>query len=392
MSPRILLLGLVLLTLVACEEDDQQLCGGVVFDEELFVQNVLDEMNDPSKTVAGYQFTVNRGGNLYVDTAFGVSVASGDGSGEAAMTPATRMNVASISKFIGTIALMQVLDDRGISIDADIQNYLPPTWASDMHVEHVSDMGPCELTFRRLLRMESCLDFPLPGGTDPTPNPGRMCTTGEMFQAIDAPADVSLNATYQNGNFTLIRVLIGELVYDIDETDPSTSYNLATVDRYFEYITANIFDPAGIDPPSSRSEVDDHYATTNFTNAYGYPYVNGETGWPASNDPTRNPGSGGLVLSALDLAAILAYFQHSEVLVSSGVREVILDNDLGLWATNKYPYKGGTRGPNDDDKAFRTAIMMFPNGTEAVLLVNSDRSDLRSVLETAYDDAWVDPC
>jgi hypothetical protein len=152
------------------------------------------------------------------------------------------------------------------------------------------------------------------------------------------------------------------------------------------------------------AEINAHFTGT-FTWAYQFPFddtykdARGRLGWPATTDPTLNGGSGGLILSATDLAAILAYFIHSDTeIISPAQRELMLELELGFIETisgvyGRYPSKGGTRGPDNktDSRALRSRVVIYPNGVEAAVLTNSNHTGLAGLLEMAYDDAWVAP-
>jgi CubicO group peptidase (beta-lactamase class C family) len=380
--------------------DEKDLCDPTPkFDIDIFVQNVHDAMNDPDNPVAGYQFVVNQNGNLYHDEAGGKSVYGSDDGGPIDMTVNTRMNVASVSKFIGTIALMQVLEKHNINSWAYVYFHLPQSWADQMHEEHYKANYSTSFTFEDMLRMDTGLRF----GNATNWSPGPMPTTDDMLRALVQDADADRKNTYQNGNFTLIRVLIGELEYNLSPSAPD--YNYQTAEAYFDYIKRNIFDKLNIDAPMTIQAINNYYSTNTFTRGHQYPFDesfrdgNNEVGWAATSNPENNGGSGGLVLSAMDLAKILAYFKHDNgTIISKEARERILKYDLGLWGTGSgdhgtYSSKGGTRGPETgNQRALRSMIMMFPNGVEAVLLVNSNKTNNGSTLRQAFDAAWVNPC
>lgn len=377
----------------ACKKDN--LCDPTPkFNIDLFVENVEKAMTN----VSGYQFTVNQNGNLYYSNAEGISVHAVDPGGPIAMTVNTRMNVASVSKFIGTIALMQVLEKKGIDIDQMIQNYLPDSWRTIMHSDHWDAGSSYKISFKNLLRMETGLQF---SGT--TWSPGIMPTAQQMLDALLLPAAANRWGVYQNGNFTLIRVLIGEMEYNLNESAPDYDQQLA--DKYYEYIKLNIFDKLNLTPPMSVAEINAYY-TGNFTRGHQWPFddtfrdASNQLGWPATSDPVTNGGSGGLVLSSIDLATILAFFSHdnTKTIISVAQKDLILENELGLTESlsgehGRYTSKRGTRGPeNTNSRALRSAIMFFPFGIEAVILSNCNISTLGSILRDSYDDAWVSPC
>ncbi len=389
-----LLLSLALLW-TACEPDEPVLCDPTPqFDIDIFIQNIKAELDD----VSAYQLVVNQNGNLYQAADSGNSIFAGDPGGEIAMTVDTRMNVASVSKFIGTIAMMQVLEKHGIGIEQPIYNYLPDSWKAAVHADHFDPGSNYWVSFRNMMRMESGIQF-----TANNWSPGPMPNTTQMRQAFRSPADPARWGVYQNGNFTLIRVLIGEIEFNLDEND--ANYDLNCANSYFNYIKANIFDPLNLSPPMSIAEVNTYY-TGNFTRGHQWPFNpafqdgNGNVGWGATSDPQTNGGSGGLVLSAMDLAKILAYFRHddTETIISESQRISILDHELGLTESTdgvhgRYQSKGGTRGPETGtSRALRSRIMFFPGGIEAVLLSNCNITTMGSILRDAYDDAWVNPC
>jgi hypothetical protein len=197
--------------------------------------------------------------------------------------------------------------------------------------------------------------------------------------------------------------LIGEIEYGLDAN--KNDYGDVCADKYFEYIKDNIFDKLNLSPPMTVDEVDTYY-DGNFTRAHQWPFDDtfrdgqNELGWAATSSPVTNGGSGGLILSSMDLAKVLAFFMHdnSETIISEVQRQKILNNELGLTESTtgehgKYQSKGGTRGPqNATSRALRSRIMIFPNGVEAVLLINSNRTSTGTLLRNSFDDAWVSDC
>jgi CubicO group peptidase (beta-lactamase class C family) len=379
----------------SCKKNDNLCDPTPKFNIDSFITFVEAGMSD----VAGYQLTVNQDGKLYYSNADGFSIYAVDPGGPINMTVNTRMNVASVSKFIGTVALLQVLESNNINIDQPIHNYLPPSWKTVTHTDHYEATSPYLVRFRNLLRMETGLDF---NGNNWTP--GIMPDTKEMLRALTKPAKPNRWGVYQNGNFTLIRVLIGEIFYQLDENGPN--YDQLCTDKYFEYIKNNIFDKLNLNPPLSVAEVNAYY-TGNFTRAHRWPFDDtfrdstNNLGWAATSNPSLNGGSGGLVLSSIDLAKVLAFFKHDEtgLIISKKQREIILENELGLiesisGANGRYQSKGGTRGPEKkpNERALRSRIIFYPNGVEAVLLINSNYPSPGTLLKDSYDKAFIGGC
>ena len=390
----VLLITFLLFT-TGCFNDGDILCDPEPkFNIDLFVINLESKLQE----VAGFQLIVNQGGNLYYANAAGRSIYSSDPGGPVTMTINTRMNVASVSKFIGTIALMQVLEKHGIDIDQPIHNYLPDDWKSITHADHFDFGSANMIRFKNLLRMETGLVFK---GTKWTP--GAMPTTQEMLRALVQSADANRWGVYQNGNFTLIRVLIGQIEFNLDEN--ALDYDQKCTDNYFAYIKENIFDKLALNPPMSVDEVNNYYAG-NFTRGHRWPFdvtyrdSNDNVGWGATSNPANNGGSGGLVLSAVDLATVLSFFQHDDtgIIISPAQRQLILENELGLiesmtGSQGRYQSKGGVRGPEDViSRALRSRVILYPNGVEVVLLTNTNLPDMDDILSDSYDDAWLPGC
>ena len=354
------------------------------FDIDAFVEN-LDEQFDDSH--AGVQVVVSRDGNLHRSFAKGNATYDPDPEGDVAMTVDTRMSVASVSKFIATIALLQVLEEEGISLGQPVHSYLPEDWKSLVHSDHWEASSNFAFSFENLLRHETGLDFD---------GSGRMPEAATMLDVLGQPANPDRYGVYQNGNFALVRVLMCEISLGIEFAEED--YDRACADAYTAYLNENVFEPVGVVDPVGHLREDGDTAR-----AHRFPF---ETtfqapppsllGWLGNDSYPRNAGSAGLRLSAMDLAAVLAFFRFDtqQRLVSSTIRDDVLMGQLGLNNTVEgdhglYYSKSGTNGPdNCCDRAFRAQIMMFPQKVDAVVLTNSFDVNLVTKMRDAFDDAW----
>jgi len=358
------------------------------FDIDLFVANLDEKFAD----VAGAQLVVIEDGRLHEAWPVGNATWAPDPEGDVALDMDERMTVASVSKFIGTIALMDVLEAEGIDVDEPIRPYLPPTWRDAVHPDH--DLGSnWAVTFEGLLTMDTALAFPSGGST----SPGRHSSNAEMLQALSSPAAPGRWGSYQNGNFTLLRILIGELVYDLDETAPGYTDELVA-QVYEDHLNDNVFEPLGIPsvghvrPAGSVSRAYQYPIDTGFSDG------SGNVGWLPSDRWPVTAGSTELYLTALELAEVSAYFAHDDAgtLLSVEQRETMLDLELGLTESvtgvhGRYPSKQGGRGPDGSSRGYRSRVMFYPNGVEAVVITNSYVTALGPWLRDAFDDAWVTP-
>lgn len=398
----------VLFTLLSCENSSNEtLCSPIPqFDVDLFIATI--EADLASSDIAGYQLAVNQGGNLYYNEAAGFARYEDDPGRELLMTIQTRQNVASVSKFIGAIALMNALEtnlkNNNISVTDHLVPYLPETWIPLVHPDFSDSNSDAYLTFEKLLTMNTAINF-----LGSTPAPGSMLSEIDMLSSLRLPPDPDREGVYQNANFTLIRVLIGELIYNLDET--SDQYFIDCSRAYFTYLRQTIFNPLNINAPLTPEGVEDYYDNTNYPLGYQWPFNanfsapgDGTLGWQHRGN-ILNPGSSGLLLSARDLAKVMAFFKYDNLntIISEGQRDQIFELELGLTTTLKNQEHGtyyGKNGAKTNDcsgcnRALRSAVVFFPeNDVEAVLLTNYNliNPGLVRRLANAYDTAWVNPC
>jgi len=110
-------------------------------------------------------------------------------------------------------------------------------------------------------------------------------------------------------------------------------------------------------------------------------------------------------MSIMEMARVLAYFEHTEVLVSEEQRDIMKLNRFGMDLEDaadekhgSYYGKNGSIGNNDDSSLSQgvlTQMVMFPhNGIDCVVVMNcqgmtfKDGNSLRQIIYDAYNDAW----
>ncbi|NIP79482.1 MAG: serine hydrolase, partial [Gemmatimonadetes bacterium] len=122
-------IGTSLLTVLAlaatsgCDETEEIAAGGPTFDVDLFEQNIRDALD--GETV-GYAYAISEHGQLAASGANGFARTAVDG--QLAQSAGKRTNIASVTKTITAVAVLQLLERRGLTIDSDIDPWIPADW------------------------------------------------------------------------------------------------------------------------------------------------------------------------------------------------------------------------------------------------------------------------
>jgi len=300
-----------------------------------------------------------------------------------AMTPSLVTNVASVSKTLTAIAVLQLLRRDALSIDDKISPYLYPDWTRGPNID--------EITFKELLTHTSGFgQLPQSACSDRITYAAleKLVANGVSASNIGAPS-------YGNCNFALLRELMPAL-------QKQTLMNYANGPQraqqssllYAEYMNANVFQPVGISvsqckPPAGASEI------------LSYP-------WPAGMAPGLNwgdwsaqCGSGGWALSANDIFAVLRNLAGGDVLLTDAARRQMFADCLG-WdcavradCPNPYVCKNGDLH-NGDGAAVWIYAGLFKCDVPVVVVVNSPlpepyqaHGDIIALVERAYLGASI---
>jgi len=224
-----------------------------------------------SARIPGAALVVVEGDRIAHLAAFGSSGPSGE-----RVTPQTPFCVGSVSKSFTALAVLQLLEQGLLELDASVQRYLP--W-----FEVAGRGAAARITLRQLLTHTSGLST----------WSGRRAEADELplahalrelarFELDAAPGD---RFEYSNANYQVLGAVI--------EAIAGASYP--------DYIERRVFEPLGLRHAYARGSaaLADHLAT-------GHRYW---FGWPVAEERTPNPGaalpSGGLMLSAEDLGRYL---------------------------------------------------------------------------------------
>jgi hypothetical protein len=222
--------------------------------------------------VAGYVMRLRQNGNTIYTLEWKWAKTPADGS--EGWTPDVRMHVASCSKLITGIATTKLLNDKKISYDTPILNYLPKYWAKGPNID--------KITFRQLMTHTSGF------------NTGSSDSDYQFMKAQVAAGVTDLGQYhYQNMNFGLCRILISTINGNIA---PAATFNFGffptlndviwdyvTIQSYVAFVQDFVFTPAGVSGPSLDHPPADALA-------YSFP-VNGN-GWNSGDLASVSGGAG----------------------------------------------------------------------------------------------------
>lgn len=284
MRTKTLLLGLVVFFLLMPASLAAQ-SNGSIPTVDAFVHERMDSLNIPGAALA-----IVREGEIVHLAGYGVANEAGD-----PVTPQTPFLLASLSKPITAVAVMQLIEAGQIELDAPIQRYLP--WL----------LPDTPITVRHLLHQTSGLDETRGYRRNLEPD-----APDALVASIRGLADTELNNPpgttfeYSNSNYDVLGLLIETI----------------TGQPYPDYIQANIFSPL---------EMNNSFAALDTARAAGmsaafYPFFGRQTNFDDRMPYTRAvQPSAGLIGSAEDMAHfVLAQlqdgrYQTTQLLSSTGM-------------------------------------------------------------------------
>ena len=321
--------------------------------------------------------------NALVDTTFGYAMqirkngqpigtriwkkARGASDGNSSWNLDTRMHIASVSKFITAVAMVKMLDAKGVSVDAKILPYLPSFWPKGSNVD--------KITFRQLLRHTSGF---VTGGS------ASDYTTMKYWTALGV-GNNNGEPHYENMNFGLCRILIstlGGLPPALLVNEPT--YDYVTIGFFRRYTQDNIFTPSSVAAVS--------FAPVPFkTDALAYSSTIDASGWSSGNLSSM-AGGAAFRLSINELLDVMGTFRRKGTIVSVNRAQEILDQGLGLDVIDDTPagriYDKNGRWRNNGNTE-QSLAMFLPDNVELAVFVNSpigpSAASLRKTIRAAYD-------
>ncbi len=351
--------------------------------------------------VVGYAYAINKDGSIVRSGANGFARTADDGQLD--MSIHTRSFVASVSKQVTAVATIKILHQAGLTVDTLIEDYLPAEW-----LKSGGFWGKNGLTFGDLMTHSTGLGqaFDLMKANDDVT---ALASWGNDWDGLEFVvsngADPGASYSYKNANYALLRVLIPEVWVQMGGApyDEVTEANHSLM--YLAYVYQNVFEPAGVYNVTCWVQSAQEEAL-----AYSKDFVE-EGGVAHEINFSSCGGHSGFRLSAYQLAKYLAYLRHSDEIITYQQLNQINQALLG-WsssAENGIYWKGGdnysnyiigadnniggqvfaTQSTVEFRKSSHACVMIFPNGYEASIVINSEyktgfESSACGVLKDAY--------
>ena len=286
----------------------------------------------------------------------------GEASPGRAMTPSTPMFIGSVSKSFTAVAVLQLVEQGRVSLDAPVQQYLPNFTLRD-------PQQASKITVRHLLNQTSGLAFAsLPNDALPE--------NASLRQAVDSLAKATLVAEpgsafiYCNHNYTLLGLLV--------ET--------VSGEPYGEYIQKHIFLPLGMQQSYiSKAEAVEAGLAQGYNHFFGFPIPRSQP------QPLAALPAGFLISTAADMGKYLAFQLgnvESSVLSSKSLEllhtppaEINSNYAMG-WHQNQRAGIPTIEHAGDVDTFHANAVLLPEQDTAFALLYN-----LNGILQvvTVYD-------
>lgn len=334
----------------------------------------------PSGAV-GWTYIINQNGLFAKGGGFGKMRNTADGPRN--MTVNSKINLASVSKFITAIGVMQLLERRNMDPSAKIGPWLPASWSQGTGVSSIS--------FSELLTHNSGLNS---SNTNFPQTLCYSCLRSVISQGVTKPLKPN---DYLNANYALFRILIPSLWRGLDDA-PNISPILdsaATENLYIQYMQEKVFEPVGLTnidcEPETRSVSTMYYMTSDGDVTPGVWFGS----WKSLS------GGGGFYMTAMELARLLAYYRHTEVLMPKSQRTIMDNMRFGFERVDPDRELHGTYLPKNgsisdgNGRGVVTQLVLFPNGIEVIVMFNSQNmvfaggeTSIRRAIYDAYNKSW----
>jgi hypothetical protein len=272
------------------------------------------------------------------------------------MTPDLVTNIASVSKTMTTIAVLQLLAKDGLTIDTGISPYIYPEWTQGTNIS--------QLTFKELLTHTSGF-----GQLSGCPNGNTYSALKTLVANGVQLADIG-KPQYGNCNFSLLRelmpALMGQPLTGIPDGQQRANQSSTL---YINYMNTHVFQPVGVPvsackPPKGTDDI------------LSYPFPAGTTSGTDWGDSSLKCGAGGWVLSGDEIFRVTNDLATGNVLLTNAEKHQMFTDCLG-WdcavrsdCPNPYVCKNGDLN-NGNGTAVWTYAGILKCNVPVVVVVNS---------------------
>jgi len=260
------------------------------------------------------------------------------------------MPIASLSKSFTALAVMQLVEERKVTLDAQVRDYLPDF--------QVADPRGVRITVRQLLNQTS-------GITDRTlrekslPQPDSLAAAVVRARAATLASEPGTRHAYTNTNYHLAARLV-----EVVAGEPFASY-----------LRRHVFEPLGMSD-STTIDVTPRSLPRNVRQGYGYAYGASI----AAAEPKRFVnGSDGVITTAQDLARWLVV-QDNAGLAANGTRLVSAQSMAAMHTSSDRRWTYGMGWDTDSDGrvhhdgiwfTYTASALLLPSGYGIAVLGNS---------------------
>jgi CubicO group peptidase (beta-lactamase class C family) len=278
------------------------------------------------------------------------------------------VNTASVGKMFTTIAVLQVLARRGLSVDTRIGPYLPADWVKGAGIDTV--------TFRELLTHRA--GFRYDSGAVFTDEHAAQNQVRTGIRPEDKPV-----AEYNNIDFTIFRDVL-PLLDGI--ADPGPARRTQAANTYFlNYVQHHVFDPVHVTDARCAAVTDA---------ALFYPPPNDAGGVHGKQLPVGPSAcaAGGWFISPASMLRILTGLLDTNNLLTAEQKALMNDDCLG-WDCSVVSQNGFRAKDGYFDippAAMMVSFVIIKGSLPVVVVVNSPPGqDLHSVLVNAMNGATI---
>jgi D-alanyl-D-alanine carboxypeptidase len=322
----------------------------------------------------GYSFVINQNGRWADTCSTGIAYMQAGGN-TSPMHPNQEINVASVTKIFTTVAVLQLMKKNSIKLDDPIGQWLPAYFGT---VQAVKD-----ITFKQLLTHRSGISE----GTGWVDSLKAIAKRG-----LDNPAKPK---DYANMNFAIFRIMIPYMMNKTATLQIEASLVPSQTKKfeewlsiqYVNYMQNNVFSPIGISSALCSPGVNTAMAFNEGIKISSR----------VMEDWTQEAGGGGYYLSTMEMARVMAYISHTDILLNKEQRDMMDDNFLGWdtedsWMTINGQSYGKDGALQWGGPGMQTFVVKYPGNIELSLSVTSWPGDdfryFTKVAADAYNDSW----